>query len=78
MLNGLKLFKADIVDEYTGIQTLWVVVSETYDSAFEMFVEEANSIWDIYYYYFYEIEDKDEIQTFLEYYENLVEGIYEL
>ena len=75
MLNGLKLFRADIVDEYTGTQTLWNVVSETYDLAFEMFVEEANSIWDIYYYYFYEIEDEDEIQTFLEYYENLVEGI---
>lgn len=77
MLNGLKIFRANIEDE-TGMQTFWNVVSETYDSAFEMFVEEANATWDIYYYYFYELEDKDEIQSFLEYYENIVVGIYEL
>lgn len=77
MLNGLKIFRADIEDE-TGTQTFWNVVGETYDSALKMFVEEANATWDRYYYYFYELEDKDEIQSFLEYYENIVVGVYEL
>lgn len=76
--DGLKIFRADVVDEFTDTQVLWSVVAKTYDDALKMFIKEANDVWDIYYYHFYELEDEDEIETFLEYYENVVEGIYEL
>lgn len=76
--DGLKIFRADVVDEFTDTQALWNVVAKTYDEALKMFIKEANDVWDIYYYHFYELEDEDEIETFLEYYENVVEGIYEL
>lgn len=76
--DGLKIFRADVVDEFTDTQAFWNVVAKTYDEALKMFIKEANDVWDIYYYHFYELEDKDEVETFLEYYENVVEGIYEL
>ena len=77
MLNELKLFRADIIDSQTKEQTLWTIVEKDYDSALKMFIEEANRTWDRYEYYFYEIEDDDIIQNFLEYYDEIVIGIYE-
>ena len=77
MLNELKLFRADIIDSQTKEQTLWTIVEKDYDSALKMFIEEANKTWDRYEYYFYEIEDEDIIQNFLEYYDEIVIGIYE-
>lgn len=77
MLNGLKIFRADIIDSQTREQTLWTVVEKDYESALKMFIEEANKTWDRYEYYFDEIEDEDIIQNFLEYYDDIVAGIYE-
>lgn len=74
----LKIFYADIIDSKTREQALWYVVEKDYDAALKMFIEEANDTWDRYEYYFYEIEDKDIIQSFTEYYENIVVGIYEM
>lgn len=76
--DGLKIFRADVVDDFRDMPVFWNVVAKTYDEALKMFIKEANDVWDIYYYHFYELEDEDEIETFLEYYENVVEGIYEL
>lgn len=77
MLNELKLFRADVIDSQTKEQTIWTVVETDYDSAFKMFIEEANRTWVRYEYYFDEIEDEDIIQNFLEYYDEVVAGIYE-
>jgi hypothetical protein len=76
-LNGLKLFVADIIDVETGIQEIWYVVDETYDSALESFIEWANDMWNIYDYYFYEADD-DTIKEFMEYHEDDIKvGIYD-
>ena len=67
--NGLKLFIADVVNEETGIQEIWYVVDEAYDSALESFIEWANDMWNIYDYYFYEADD-DIVENFMEYHED--------
>ena len=67
--NGLKLFIADVVNEETGIQEIWYVVDEAYDSALESFIELANDMWNIYDYYFYEADD-DTVENFMEYHED--------
>lgn len=78
MLNGFKMFYADVIDSKTKEQALWCVIEQDYDAALKMFIEEANNTWDRYEYYFYEIEDKDIIKSFAEYYEDIVAGIYEM
>jgi rubrerythrin len=78
MLNGFKMFYADVIDSKTKEQALWYIIEKDYDAALKMFIEEANDTWDRYEYYFYEIEDKDIVQSFAEYYENVVAGIYEM
>lgn len=76
MVKGLKLFVADVVDEYTGIQEIWYVVDETYDSALESFIEWANEMWDRYDYYFFEADD-DTVENFVEMNGDVEAGIYD-
>lgn len=74
--KGLKLFMADIVDENTNDQTFWYVVGRTYNSAFNRFVKEADKTWYVYDYYFYEVEDEETIEIFIEENEDIRAGIY--
>lgn len=76
MLNGLKLFVADVVDEYNGEQTIWYVVDITYNSAFKRFVKEANKTWDRYLYYFDEA-DNETVENFIEMNGDVGAGIYD-
>ena len=73
--NGLRLFVADVIDETTGIQEIWYVVDEAYDSALESFIEWANEMWDRYDYYFYEA-DEDTMEDFIEMNGDVEAGIY--
>lgn len=74
--NGLRLFVADVIDKTTGIQEIWYVVDETYDSALESFIEWANEMWDRYDYYFYEA-DEDTMEDFIEMNGDVEAGIYD-
>ena len=76
MVNGLKLFVADVVDVKTGTQEIWYVVDETYDSALENFIEWANEMLDRYDYYFYEA-DGDTVENFIEMNGDVEAGIYD-
>ena len=74
--NGLKLFMADIIDENTNEQTFWYIVGKTYDSALKRFIKEANKTWHRYDYYFYEIEDDETIESFIEEHKSIKADIY--
>lgn len=74
--NGLKLFVADVVDEETNEQEYFYVVGKTYDSSLKRFKKWADKIWWRYAYYFNEVEDKDEIESFKDGYKNIKAGIY--
>lgn len=78
LLNGLKLFIADIEEENTNNHTLWYVVGKSYDSAFKRFVKEANKTWDRCLYYFGEA-DEDIVRSFMEHHteEDIKADIYE-
>lgn len=74
--NGLKLFVADVVDEETNEQEYFYVVGKTYDSSLKRFIKWADSIWWRYAYYFNEVTDKSEIESFKDEYANVKAGIY--
>ena len=75
--KGLKLFMAEIIDENTNNETFWYVVGRTYNSAFNRFVKEANKTWYRYDYYFYEVEDEEAIENFMEEHESIKADVYE-
>lgn len=74
--KGMSLFLADIIDEDNGGQFFWYVVGRTEESAFKRFTKEANKTWYRYLYYFYEVENDDEIQRFIEFHPDVKAGIY--
>lgn len=76
--KGLKLFYADVIDTDTKQKYYFYFVDKDYDSAFDSFIKEMNDTFYVYDYYFYEVEDKEEIEGFVEWHENIEIGIYEL
>ena len=75
--KGLRLFLADIIEEDTDRQIFWYVAGRTYESAFKRFTAEANKCWYSYRYYFYEVDDDEEIQEFIERHSDIRADIYE-
>lgn len=74
--RGLNLFYADYIDVDTGYQYIEYVVGRNYDSAFKRWYKETCSCFYVFDYYFYEIEDEESINDFLECHENIKAGIY--
>lgn len=76
--NELRLFKADVIDVDSGIQNVFYIIDKTYDSAFNKFIEYANSEWYRYEYYFFEAGE-DDIKDFIERHEGeqIPIGIYD-
>lgn len=75
--KNLKLFFADVIDEDTNEQYFYYVVGRNEDSAFNRFKKFANKHFYRYAYYFYEIEDEDRIENFIERNNEIRAGIYE-
>ena len=68
--NNLKLFLADVIDDDTTEQEFYYVTDKDYDSALVQFKKFADKCFYRYSYYFYEVEDADEIEEFMEYFES--------
>ena len=69
--RGLKLFYADYIDVCTGKQYKEFVVGRNYDSAFNRWYEETCKAFLVFDYYFYEVEDEETINEFIERNENI-------
>ena len=74
--KGLHLYVADIIDVQRQQQTIWYVVAKTYNSALKRFLKEANRVWHIYEYYFFEADDEI-VQDFEDSNDSIKAGIYE-
>lgn len=76
MPRGLQLFYADWIAPYEEDAGKEYVVGKTYDSAFNRWYKDMCDSFYIFDYYFYEIDDEQQIQDFLEEHENVKAGIY--
>ena len=74
--NGLKLFFANIIDNYENWPHEWYIVGRTYESALKRCLKEANACFFSYTYDFFEVESEYELAKFVGCHPNAKAGIY--